>query len=264
MTKTATKPKIQKREIGEKVKLTLAFENASTKDLGDGVLEAVITTSSVDRHHENILTAGIDTSSYMNNPVVLWGHDYEGLPIGKTIKLTEMKNKIKARFQLAVDIFPFAKSVYDMIVNGYINAVSIGGVVRQWSEDYMTIEEMEMVEFSVVPIPANPEALITSRSLEDATGKSLDVIKDEFQDFSRSILLDKVADMGEDEVKDAIKVMKNLIARLEETANMPSLTDDKKIKRNMHLTLKDAQAVATQSQKVIKTIKLTIKEQSDD
>lgn len=260
MSKKDDKPQTTKREAGEKVKLTLAFDSASTKDLGDGVLEAVITTSSVDRHRENIITTGIDTKNYMDNPVVLYGHDYEGLPIGKTLKLTEMKNKIKARFQLAVDIFPFAKTVYDMITNGYINAVSIGGVVRQWSDDYMTIEEMEMVEFSVVPIPANPEALITSRSLELATGKTIDVIKQEFEDFSRKILLDKVADMGEDEVKDAIRVLKTLVARLEETAETPSHKDDKQIKHIRRFTLKDAKAVAEQSQRVIKTIKLSIKE----
>lgn len=259
MSKPDDETQIKKREVGEKVKLTFGFDSASTKDLGDGVLEAVITTSSVDRHRESITTAGISTDNYMANPVVLWGHDYEGLPIGKTIKLTEMKNKIKARFQLAVDIFPFAKSVYDMITNGYINAVSIGGVVRQWSDDYMTIEEMEMVEFSVVPIPANPEALITSRSLEQATGKDLDTIRAEFEDFSRKILLDKVADMGEDEVKDAIKVLKNLVARLEETADQPSHKDAKQTK-HIRFTLKDAKAVAEQSQRVIKTIKLSIKD----
>lgn len=264
MSKTSQKPKPTTRKVGERIKLTLGFDNASTKDLGEGVLEAVITTNSVDRQRENIVTTGIDTKAYMDNPVVLWGHDYEGLPIGKTIKLTEMKNKIKARFQLAVDIFPFAKTVYDMIVNGYINAVSIGGVVRQWSDDYMTIEEMEMVEFSVVPVPANAEALITSRSLEEATGKTIDTIRAEFEDFSRKILLDKVSDMGEDELKDAIKVLKNLVARLEETAEKPSHTDENNKTRIRRFTLKDAQAVATQSQKIIKTIKLSIKEEGHE
>lgn len=260
MHKTVEKPKIEKREVGEKVKLTLGFDAASTKDLGDGVLEAVITTSSVDRHRESIVTSGISTENYMQNPVVLYGHDYEGLPIGKTIKLTEMKNKIKARFQLAVDIFPFAKTVFDMVTNGYINAVSIGGVVRQWSEDYTTIEEMEMVEFSVVPVPANPEALITARSLEKATGKTMDVIKEEFQDFSRSILLDKVKDMGDDELRDAIKVLKNLIDRLEQTAKAEPLTDVTNKKTVRRFVLKDAKAVQAQSQRVIKTINLSIKE----
>lgn len=249
-----------KREVGEKIKCTFNLDNASTKDLGDGVLEAVITTSSTDRHSENIITTGIDTSNYMDNPVVLYGHDYEGLPIGKSLKLTEMKNKIKARFQLAVEEYPFAATVYEMVKSGYLSAVSIGGVVRKWSDDYRTIEEMEMVEFSIVPVPANPEALITSRSLEKATGKDLETIRREYEQFSGSIMLDKFKGMPDDEINDAIKHLKNLVARLEETAETPSLTGDKPQKRIMHFVLKDAKAVAEQSQRVIKTVKLSIKE----
>jgi hypothetical protein len=87
MTKTATPPAVAKREVGEKVNLTLSFDAASTKDLGDGVLEAVITTSSTDRYNEQIVTEGIHTEHYMNNPVVLYGHDYSGLPSAKPLSL---------------------------------------------------------------------------------------------------------------------------------------------------------------------------------
>lgn len=255
MTKTADK--ITKREIGEKVKLALSFDSASTKDLGEGVLEAIITTSSVDRHNESIDTKGIDTKAYMSNPVVLWGHDYEGLPIGKTIKLTkQMGTQIKARFQLAVEEFPFAATVYSMVKSGYINGVSIGGIVREWSDDYSVINKMEMVEFSIVPVQANADALITSRALEKMTGKSVETIKAEFQDFNRKILLDKVADMGEDEIKDAIRVLRNLTDRLEDTAQKP-VTQDAKIVRRF--VLSDAQAVQTQSQKIIKIVKLSVR-----
>lgn len=264
MTKTTEKPEQIKREVGERVKLTLGFDAASTKDLGDGVLEAVITTSSVDRHNENIDTGGIDTSTYMANPVVLYGHDYEGLPIGKTLKLTEMKNKIKARFQLAVTEYPFASTVYEMVKGGYLNAVSIGGIVREWSDDYRTIMKMDMVEFSVVPVPANPEALITSRAFEEATGKSMETVKTEYQDFARKVLVDKLSEMPDDEVKGAITTLKSLVARLEETAHEPSLADAKNTKRVKTYILKDAKAVAQQSQLVIKTIKVTIREKSDE
>lgn len=248
--------KITKREVGEKIKLTLSLESASTKDLGDGVLEAIISTSAVDRHNENIETAGISYKDYMQNPVVLYGHDYEGLPIGKTLKLTkQMGKQIKARFQLAIEEYPFAGTVYAMIKSGYLNAVSIGGIVKEWSEDYRSIVKMDMVEFSVVPVPANPEALITSRSLKEATGKDIDTIKNEYQDFSRSVLLDKVKDMGENEIIDAVRVLKNLTARLEEAAEAP-LTDDKNSNTVKLYILKEAKAVATQSQKIITTIKL--------
>ncbi len=259
MSKIDPKDQAIKREVGERVKLTLGFEGASTKDLGDGVLEAIITTSAVDRHNENIETTGINYKGYMDNPVVLYGHDYEGLPIGKTLKLTKQTGtQIKARFQLAVEEYPFAQTVYEMIKGGYLNAVSIGGIVKEWSEDYRTILKMDMVEFSVVPVPANPEALITSRSFENATGKTVEQVRKEYQDFSRKVLVDKIAEMPQDEIKDAVRVIKNLTARLEEAIDAPSLRDANKETRKL-LVLKEAKAVATQSQEVIKTIKLTLK-----
>ena len=244
---------IIEREIDEHVKLTMNLESASTKDLGEGVLECVVTTANEDRHGENIDTKGISTDRYMENPVVLYGHDYYGLPIGKTLKLTEQSKKMKARFQLATDILPFAATVYAMVKAGYINAVSIGGIVKKWSEDYRTIEEMEMLEFSIVSIPANPEALITGRSFEKIVGKSITEVKKEYEEAVQQVTLDKLKGMDNDEVKDAIKVLKTLIARLEETASEQTLSDEKTITR---IVMKDAKAVAEQSQQVIKTIKL--------
>lgn len=253
---------IIERELDEHVSLTMNLDSASTKDLGEGVLECVVTTANEDRHGENILTDGITTDRYMENPVVLYGHDYYGLPIGKTLKLTEQKTKMKARFQLATDILPFAATVYAMVKAGYINAVSIGGIVKKWSDDYRTIEEMEMLEFSIVSIPANPEALVTGRSFEKIVGKSITEVKKEYESAVEKYTLDKLKGMDNDEVKDAIKVLKTLIARLEETAEQPTLSDEKTITR---FVMKDAKAVAEQSQQVIKTIKLkSLKEKTDE
>lgn len=252
-------PEIIKREVGEKVQFHMHLEKGSTKELDadNGILEAVVTTSGEDRHREQIMTDGIDTSNYIEkNPVVLYGHDYWGFPIGKTIKLKQQKNKITARFQLAIEEYDFAKTVYNLVKGGYLNAVSIGGIVRKWSEDYRTILEMEMLEFSIVSIPANPDAMITARSFEAVAGKSMQDVRKEFEQFSRVSLLDKVKHMPEDEVKDAVKVLENLTARLKESAESGSLPDAKPhIKR---IVLRDAAAVATQSQKVIKTIKVNL------
>lgn len=267
MTKTP-KSEITKRDVGEKVSLALGLESASTKDLGDGVLEAIITTSAVDRQNENIETTGIDTKTFMDTGgPVLWGHDYEGLPIGRATKLTkQMGSQIKARFELAINEYPFAATVYAMIKGGFINSVSIGGIVREWSDDYRTIKKMEMVEFSIVSVPANAQAIITSRSLEKATGKSMDTIKQEFQDFSRSVLLDKVSDLGDDEVNQSIKTLKNLVDILEESAKTNSKqVSNKTTKRVMRYTLADsAKSVATQAHRVIKIVKLKEKEDENE
>lgn len=260
MSKTVEKPQIVKREVGERVDLMCSLDPTTVKDLGDGVFEATVTTPEKDRTGENIITTGVDPSTWEKTGMpVLYGHDYSGLPIGKGLSFKSLKSKFTSRFQLAVEEYPFAATVAAMIKGGYLNAVSIGGIVKKWSEDYLTIVEMEMVEFSVVPIPANPSALITSRALEKATGKTIEQIKSEFQDFNRDILLDKVADMGDDEVQDAIRVLKTLTARLEQTVDDPKLIDAN-VKTIRHFILKDAKAVQAQSQRVIKTIKLSIKE----
>lgn len=260
-TATATEEqKIVKRDVGERVDILCSFDSALTKDLGNGTFEATITTSAIDRQGENILTDGIDTSNWIEkNPVVLWGHDYSGLPIGKGLSVKPYKNKITARFQLAVEEYPFAATVAEMIKGGYINATSIGGIVRKWSDDYRTILELEMVEFSIVPVPANADAIIMGRSLEDATGKTLETIKGEFADFSQRIFVDKFKHMGDDESTEAIKVLKNLTAHLEEAAKAEALGDEEEpaVKKIRKFVLKEkARAVVTQSQKVNKIIKL--------
>jgi HK97 family phage prohead protease len=258
-TATATIDEVEKREVGEKVKVAALFEAGKTKDLGRGVLECIVSTGSEDRHREMINPDGIDLKHYKKNPVVLYGHDYEALPIGKCLSIKKVDGKIVARFQLAIDEYPFAKTVYDLIVGGYLNDVSIGGIVVEWSDDYMTIEQLEMVEFSVVNIGANRDAKIVARSI----GKSLDELQSEYQDFVHHKLFDKIDTMDETEVNQAIKVLKNLLATLEESAKAASTAgknEPNEVRRIKHITLRDsAKAVATQSQRVIKTIKLTTK-----
>lgn len=258
MSKTANKPEIKKREIGERVDVLASFDPATVKNLGDGIFEATITTSHKDRTGENIVTEGVDPNSWEQTGMpVLYGHDYQGLPIGKGLSWKSFKNKMTSRFQLAIAEYPFAATVAKMIEGGYLNAVSIGGRVLEWSEDYMTIVKMEMVEFSVVPIPANPNALITSRALEEATGKSIDKIKSEYQEFNKSVLLDKVKDLDENEARDAIKALKILLARLEESID---LTGDETTKtKNYKIIYKDSKAVVEQSQKLVKIIKIGIR-----
>lgn len=259
MSKQNDKPEIAKREVGEKAVMHANFEPTKTKDLGEGIIEAVITTGALDHHNENILIEGVDTSSY--HGVVLWGHDYDSMPIGKTISMTKMKNKIKAKFQLAVKEFPFAKLVYDMIAGGYVTDVSIGGIVKRWSDDYQTIEEMVMKEFSVVPIGANEQAMITAFKALDINE---DTFKKSYEDFQSKIVLDKLASMPLDEAKDAIRVLKNLTARLEETAKQSSLPVAKQTTLTKRLIIKDAKAIITQGQTVIRTIKLTMKENNNE
>jgi len=65
--------------------------NAKVKDLGEGKLEAIVSTNDIDRHGEIVDIEGIDIKNYEKNPVVMWAHDYSLPPIGKTTSLTKEK-----------------------------------------------------------------------------------------------------------------------------------------------------------------------------
>lgn len=251
--------KALKREVGERVDVVMNIDQTTVKDLGDGVFSATVTTSDVDRMGESIDTQGITTDAYMQNPVVLYGHDYQGLPIGKATKLSQFKNKLTATFQLAVKEYPFAATVAEMIKGGYLNAVSIGGVVRQWNESYTEIQAMEMVEFSIVPVPANPAALITARSFEKATGKSVEEVAKEYHDFVQATTAEKLEkSLDMDELDRHIKSLKDLTAILETakatktSEKETSLEDDEKI----ILTLRKAGGkVSETGQQIIRLVK---------
>lgn len=260
MTKTLVKPKVTQREVGERVDVICSIEPQTVKDLGNGVFEATITTGNKDRTNESIVTDGVDPASWEKTGMpVLYGHDYEGLPIGKGLSFKKFKNKMTARFELAVNIYPFAATVAEMIKGGFLNAVSIGGMVKQWSEDYLTIEEMEMVEFSVVPVPANADAIITSRALEKATGKTIDQVRREYRDFTQKVFIDNLAELDDNELNKAVDVLDKLTAALKGAlqANSTGKSQPKEVQRILHITIRDsAKAVNTQSQNVIKLIKL--------
>lgn len=243
------------RDIGEEVSVFAHFEPTLTKDLGEGIVEATISTNSKDHHNESINIEGVNTDAY--HGTVLYGHDAQGLPIGKTISLTKTKNAIKAKFQLAIEEYPFAATVAKLIKGGYLTDVSIGGIVDKWSADFSTIEAMTMKEFSVVPIGANQKAMITSKSFGDVTMKQ---ISKEYNDFVRDIMLDKVKSISDDELNQSVKVLKNLTGILEEGIEASASEEDEtqpQIKRIKRVRLMDtAKAVNRESERVIKLIKL--------
>jgi HK97 family phage major capsid protein/HK97 family phage prohead protease len=179
-----------KELVGKKIDIDLTVE---TKDLGQGEVEAVISSGVLDRHGEKIDVAGISTKQYMKNPIVAWAHNYDLPPIGKAIKVWKEGEKLMGRMKFAIAENPMAKTVYELIQGGFLNAVSIGFIPLEM--DGNTYTKSEMIEFSVVPVPANPEALIFAKK------KGLDISKimpHTKEDMNLEALLAKIKDEGID------------------------------------------------------------------
>jgi len=191
-----------------------AVEKATGKKLAYGEFETVVSNSDEDRYFEKILVEGIDLKQIKKNPTVLWGHDYRGLPIGKITKIWVQNGDLMARIKLSVEKYDFAKQVYELILDGAINAVSLGGQVKKWSEDYSTIEQLELYEVSVVPVGAHRDALITERSMGVDADKAKQLRKS-FADFEQEAMVDKMKSMPQDEIKSHISSLKSLTSALE-------------------------------------------------
>lgn len=147
-----------------------AFFPAEVK-VGDAAkreMTFTISTDIVDRMGDTIDVKGWDLEAFKKNPVVLWAHDNESLPVGKATRVWIDGEKLKATAEFTPEgMARFNDTVFDMLKGGFLNAVSVGFMPKDWKfvEDAdrrfgIDFLKQELLEFSVVSVPANPEALV--------------------------------------------------------------------------------------------------------
>ena len=170
-----TKDTVKKGEIIRKFVPGNAIKAVDGKP---GVYEAWISTESVDRDGDIVVASGADITNFEKNPVVLFGHRY-GDPnavVGKAESIDIVEGKgIKARWSFASDLSENAALVERLWAGEFLNATSIGFRILEYENMEEQVEddngdtrtivtgwkflEWELLEFSVVPVPANQEAL---------------------------------------------------------------------------------------------------------
>ena len=191
---------MQAKDVVKGKPIYKVFEVEEIKDTSEGedkALTFTITSDRRDRDRDIVSPTGIMAESYAQNPVMLWAHQYDQLPIGrsvqmwadKSVKNGEVSDHIKARVIFQPDENYHSSyagirgsMVYRMYQTGFMNAVSIGFDPLEWED----IEEkdsfkgllgtrftkFDLLEFSAVPVPSNPEALV-DRKMRKMFMKSL-------------------------------------------------------------------------------------------
>ena len=136
-------------------------------------LTAFISTGAIDRMKESLDPDGVDVGNYRKNPVVLWAHDYSMPPIGKAVWVKKADGGILSKVQFYNSdkaLGEFAQEIYRMYKEKFLNAFSVGFIPKEteYAKDAdrdnpkkprITYKKWEMLEYSAVPVPANPEAL---------------------------------------------------------------------------------------------------------
>lgn len=126
-----------------------------------------ISSEAIDREDDVIEMAGWELDNYRQNPIVLWGHDYSSPPIGRALEVKAVEGKLMAVDEFTPkDMNPFGYMVYGLVRGGFLKATSVGfrPLEYVYNEEHKgyDFKRHELLEHSVVPVPANPEALIAA------------------------------------------------------------------------------------------------------
>jgi len=157
--------------------------NITDIKLNDREFIAKITTNIRDRDNEIVSTEGIDLRQYNKNMVILWAHDYIQPAIGRARWIKRFTDPVTRETALIAKGLmakgtPRAEEVLTLMQQEILNTISIGFIPIAGHEP--TDEEIKadanlkgvrwihdkvvLLEFSIVNVPANPNATIEAVS----------------------------------------------------------------------------------------------------
>lgn len=153
----------------------LFAKTKAASEADSGSFKVVISTNDVDRMGDVVDINGWDLSNFQANPVVLWAHDYGSLPVGFCTMIGIDGGKLVAEGRFVPgDANPFAQQVRKLYDLGALRATSVGFMIKESNGPLIT--KAELLEFSFVPVPANPYALTLAKAgmkIEEMVTKGL-------------------------------------------------------------------------------------------
>jgi len=137
----------------------------------------VMSTQSVDRMGDIVVTGGIDTQEFLRNPVALLAHNSAGWPIGQWASFAKVLNRAPPRLEGDLILheaggpIPEVDQAAWLLERGHIRASSIGfvpdwnAIERVMDDDGswsggLRFNQSILVEASLVAVPANADALV--------------------------------------------------------------------------------------------------------
>jgi HK97 family phage prohead protease len=128
----------------------------------------VLSDGSIDRVGDTLAVDGWDLAAYRRNPVVLFAHDSSSPPVGRMWNIRSDGARLLGDVEFAsAETYEFADTIYKLVRDGYLKAGSVGfmPIDYTFADDRdrpfgIDFHEQELLEFSVVPIPANSNALV--------------------------------------------------------------------------------------------------------
>jgi hypothetical protein len=183
----------------ETIVRALSDENIQNREA-----EFVISTEAVDTYGTVFRNDGWNLKRYENNPIVAYGHrtgsDNPDMIIGVSEVRSENGQLIaKIRFE-EESVNPLAEKIWRKVKAGTLRMASIGASILEYrygdqtkgeQKDVLYFTRMELLEWSIVPIGSNPEALKReSQTIEEiraAIIKEIPVVEEVRQDNHKEL-----------------------------------------------------------------------------
>lgn len=142
------------------------FLSATTKgiDSANRTLTAYGNRPIIDRDEELIEAGAWDLEEYKQNAVLLVGHDYKSLPVGKVIDIRDTAEGLLFKAQFAQT--GTANEVWQLYSEGFLKSFSVGFLPLEWidgksqGEPRRTYTKAKLLEISCVSVPSNPAATV--------------------------------------------------------------------------------------------------------
>jgi HK97 family phage prohead protease len=151
-------------EVGVRGGLAVTVERVA----GDRpILRFVASDETLDRYGEVVRLAGWDLTRYRQNPVVVDTHDYSSVSkiLGRSVAVEITEGKLVNEVEFALDN-PLGVLAWRMAKEGFIKSESVGFIPKAWengdgkTQPRRTYTQQELVEISLVAVPANPAATV--------------------------------------------------------------------------------------------------------
>jgi HK97 family phage prohead protease len=175
---------IRLKRISEKTADKAADDSAQI------VLSYIASTDQVDRYGDVVDQQGWDLTGFKANPVILFNHHQDSLPIGKAknIEVRDNRLEIDIEFDMSDD---YSAKIARKAKGGFLNAVSVGFAPIEFSargdlpRDHKAFEEKstgnyyhrsELLEVSLVTVPANAGAIETPHAAKQFGFNDLETV----------------------------------------------------------------------------------------
>ena len=154
------------------VRFTTTGDAVATSD--SRTFTFVFSDETVDRYGDIILAHGWDLKNFNANPIALFCHDASSVDniMGRAKNVRVEGSRLVGDIEFAgADANPKAEVVRRLVEGGFLKTVSVGFAPIEWAQAKdksrpggVDFTKSELLEISIVPIPANPNALVQAKA----------------------------------------------------------------------------------------------------